>query len=358
MTDRTKAGAPGRAMWWAVGGAAALVIAGAGAFWAAARARTPAALDGAVAVRVTGSACEPMALTVPAGRTRFVVRNDSDRPLEWEILDGVMVVAERENIAPGLTATLTEQLHAGEYAITCGLLSNPRGTLTVLATAESAARTSAPPAADFIGPLSEYRVFLITQSRRLNAALADLDAAIAAGNVADARSAWQAAQLPWARLWPVMNRFADLSARMAPQAVYLARREDDPGFTGFHRIEYGLWRQGSAQGLEPAAKALLADAADLGTRLAALRLEPGDLPRMAAQAAGRSEQAAAPYAPVDPAQSQALREGIARPMMLLRPLVAAADPGGAAALDAALVTDDLALLAPAIERAAAAIGLD
>ena len=91
MTDRTKAGAPGRAMWWAVGGAAALVIAGAGAFWVAARARTPAALDGAVAVRVTGSACEPMALTVPAGRTRFVVRNDSDRPLEWEILDGVMV---------------------------------------------------------------------------------------------------------------------------------------------------------------------------------------------------------------------------------------------------------------------------
>lgn len=350
--------APGRGMWWAVGGAAALAVAGGGAFWAASRGGGPVPVEGAVSVRVTDTACDPMVLTVPAGRTSFVIRNDSDRPLEWEILDGVMVLAERENIAPGLTATMTERLQPGEYAITCGLLSNPRGTLTVQATAESLARTSAPPVADFIGPLSEYRVFLLTQSRRLNAALVDLDAAVDAGDVAAAKTAWRAAQLPWARLSPVMNRFADLSARMEPRAAYLAQREADPAFTGFHRIEYGLWQQNATEGLGTVAKALIADAAELGTRLGALRLEPAELPRMAAQSARRSAEAGPSYAPADPAQVAALREGIGRPVVLLRPLIAAADPASATALDEALAKSDAAPLPQVIERAAAVIGLN
>lgn len=362
MTGAADAGAPGRLMWWAVGGAGALVVAGGLAFWVASQGGAPAPAEGAVTVRVTASACEPMALDVPAGQTTFVVRNDSDRPLEWEILDGVMVLAERENIAPGLTATLTERLRPGSYAITCGLLSNPHGTLTVHQTAASAAQTSAPPMADFIGPLSEYRVYLLTQSRRLNAALSDLAAALAAGDVPAARAAWQASQGPWARLSPVMGRFSDLSARMEPRAAYLAGREADPGFTGFHRIEYGLWQQGSAEGLQPVAQALIADAAELGTRLGALRLEPADLPRLAALAARRSAEAAPSYAPADPAQAAALREGIARPVTLLRPLVAAADPAAADALDAALQGAPAgaggAEAAQAIDRAAAAIGLN
>lgn len=358
MTGSMGPDAPGRAMWWAVGGAVVLVLAGGAAFWAASRGGAPAPVDGAVTLRVTETACEPMALTVPAGKTSFVVRNDSQRVLEWEILDGVMVLAERENIAPGLTATLSERLQPGQYAITCGLLSNPRGTLTVEPTAASDARTSAPPIADFIGPLSEYRVYLVTQTRRLNTALADLDAALAAGDVAAAKTAWQAAQVPWARLHPVMGRFADLSARMEPRADYLAGREADPGFTGFYRIEYGLWQQGDAAGLEPIARALTADADDLAARVAALRLEPADLPRMAAQAAQRSAQAGPSHSPADPAQVAALREGIGRPMAVLRPLIAAADPAAATALDAALSGADPAAVQSAIDRAAAAIGLD
>jgi iron uptake system EfeUOB component EfeO/EfeM len=60
--------------------------------------------------------------------------------VEWEILDGVLVVEERENIAPGLSQVINANLLPGDYAITCGLLSNPRGTLHVTPTAESDAR--------------------------------------------------------------------------------------------------------------------------------------------------------------------------------------------------------------------------
>jgi iron uptake system EfeUOB component EfeO/EfeM len=86
-----------------------------------------------VNVKVTDSACEPMTLTVHPGKTRFLIKNLSQRAVEWEILKGVYVVEERENIAPGFSQKLTARLEPGRYQMTCGLLSNPRGTLIVSA---------------------------------------------------------------------------------------------------------------------------------------------------------------------------------------------------------------------------------
>lgn len=41
--------------------------------------------------------------SVNAGKTQFIIQNHSQKALEWEILKGVMVVEERENIAPGFS---------------------------------------------------------------------------------------------------------------------------------------------------------------------------------------------------------------------------------------------------------------
>lgn len=56
-----------------------------------------------VKVTVNDKQCEPMQVTVKAGKTQFIIQNHSQKALEWEILKGVMVVEERENIAPGFT---------------------------------------------------------------------------------------------------------------------------------------------------------------------------------------------------------------------------------------------------------------
>ena len=56
-----------------------------------------------VKVTVNDKQCEPMTLTVNSGKTQFIIQNHSQKALEWEILKGVMVVEERENIAPGFT---------------------------------------------------------------------------------------------------------------------------------------------------------------------------------------------------------------------------------------------------------------
>ena len=104
-----------------------------------------------VVVAVTDAACEPASLTVPAGKTTFIINNKSSRPLEFEILKGVLVVEERENIAPSFTQKLTATLEAGEYDMTCGLLSNPRGKLTV--TPNESAQAAAIPVVHAVIPV-------------------------------------------------------------------------------------------------------------------------------------------------------------------------------------------------------------
>ena len=89
--------------------------------------------DATASVAVSDKGCEPMRLAVRPGKTTFAVRNVSGRKIEWEILNGVNVVEERENIIPGFTVRVTAKLDAGEYLMTCGLLNNPKGTLSVAA---------------------------------------------------------------------------------------------------------------------------------------------------------------------------------------------------------------------------------
>lgn len=84
-----------------------------------------------VKVTVNDKQCEPMTITVNSGKTQFIIQNHSQKALEWEILKGVMVVEERENIAPGFSQKMTANLQPGEYDMTCGLLTNPKGKLIV-----------------------------------------------------------------------------------------------------------------------------------------------------------------------------------------------------------------------------------
>src|SRR5258705_8123586 len=105
----------------AILGAAALVIVAGIAFYVASQAakRTAGGMaENALTVTITDATCDPNEITVPAGRATFQIVNKSSRTVEWEILDGVYFVEERENITPGLSRPITAKLAPGEYAIT------------------------------------------------------------------------------------------------------------------------------------------------------------------------------------------------------------------------------------------------
>lgn len=335
--------APNRHLYWAVAAAACLAVAGGGAFWYAAS-KTAATTRGQAAdrtVTITATACQPNQITVPGGRRSFEIVNASDRPIEWEILDGVLVLAERENIAPGFRATLSVQLAPGTYQMACGLLSNPRGTLVVTPSDEAAAAASEVTLRKFLGPLSEYRVYLAMQGNAALSAAQTLQAAIAAGDVTAAQAAWQAARLPYRRIEALAYRFSDLENRIDPRAAYLTGREQDPAFTGYHRIEYGLFAQGTTEGFAPVAAQLVTDLEALKTRLRQAPLDPQLLIALPGDMATQLAQSHVPtgddaYAKTDLAEFEASLEGLDKLTGLLRGVVASVNPDLEAQIGAAM----------------------
>lgn len=271
---------PPRALRWAVAGSVIVMIAAGGLFYYAAQlaAAKRQVNHNEIAVIIHAHACEPNALSLPAGRASFRIINRSDRAVEWEILDGVLVVEERENIAPGLSQVINANLLPGDYAITCGLLSNPRGTLHVTPTAESDAQAKAKPSmVAFIGPLSEFRVYLSSQGGALIKAVSALEQAIAAGDLAQAQALYLPAREAYQRLAPAAQRLAELDNAINARADYFEKREQDPAFSGFHRLEYGLFEQHTLGDLTPIAQRLLADVTTLKQQLLAQSLPPEQL---------------------------------------------------------------------------------
>lgn len=333
--DKTVPALPSRLMLIALAGAFLLAVGAGALFYYATQTIKPAGEAVAYKVVVGDSACEPQEITVPAGRTTFEIYNASRRPVEWEILDGVMVVEERENIAPGFHSLLTAKLVPGTYDITCGLLSNPRGKLVVTPSAESEAEKAQPALQAFIGPLSEYRVFLILQASALARETEKLASAIKAGDLEGAKAAYLAARLPYKRIETAMGRVGDLRNAIDSIADYFSRREEDPAFTGFHRIEYALFAQKTLADLDPVAAKLSADVAALKDRLRTLEVAPeelaGNAERLARRLAdGQIQAGESRYAGSDLTEIEAGLEGIEKSVMVLEPLAVGADPAVAA----------------------------
>ncbi len=331
----------------ALAGSVLLVVAGLAAFTYASRvakhgASAPAAGQG-VTVTIRDGVCDPAQLSVPAGRTVFTIVNQSARVVEWEILDGVMVLEERENIAPGFSQSLTAKLSPGSYQITCGLLSNPHGILTVTPSAESAQEASKPPLASFVGPLAEYRVYSVLESDSLVASTQALLQAVQAGNLAQARSLYAPAHQAYEHIAPAAAMFADLDTRINARAEYFEKREADAAFAGFQRVAYALFQQNSLNGQAAVATQLLADVQTLQQRLRGLQLQPERLAGAATRAVQKLSGANPATNAFEDLPSQL--QGVQKIVEVLRPLLVKAKPDVLAAIDADFAT--LAKVSPA-----------
>ena len=140
-----------------------------------------------VKVTVNDKQCEPMTLTVNSGKTQFIIQNHSQKALEWEILKGVLVVEERENIAPGFSQKMTANLQPGEYEMTCGLLTNPKGKLIVKgeATADAAKGAAVLSLGDAI---TAYKAYVTKETAELATATKAFTDAVKAGDIEKASS--------------------------------------------------------------------------------------------------------------------------------------------------------------------------
>jgi iron uptake system component EfeO len=283
-----------------------------------------------VAITITGKGCEPNAVTVPEGKTTFKIKNASARVLEWEILDGVMVVEERENIVPGFVMSLTATLKAGQYQMTCGLLSNPKGTITVTAGGTTAAKAE-PGASDLAGPLAEYKAYVTKEVGDLVIKTKSFTDAVKAGKLQEAQSFYASTRQHYERIEPVAELFSDLDKSIDARADDFEKKENDPAFGGFHRIEKALYAEKTTTGMEPVADRLMHDVQELQSRIAGLDIPPN---KMVGGAAALIEEVAATkisgeeerYSGMDLWDFQANVDGAQKIFDLLHPMITARNP--------------------------------
>ncbi len=77
--------------------------------------------DITVAVSSTDEACTVAQSSAPAGTVSFSVTNDGSKETEFYVYeaDGTTIVAEVENVGPGLTRSLSATLEPGTYVTSC-----------------------------------------------------------------------------------------------------------------------------------------------------------------------------------------------------------------------------------------------
>jgi high-affinity iron transporter len=237
---------------------------------------------GAQTVAVSATDCGKGFTAPKPGRRTFQMRNTGDKTSEVYLIDPGTgaVYGEVEGLAPGTTRDLVATVAGGTYAWRCVPSSGKAVTSRAVRVTGGGGTTAVVPvsAHDLAAPLKSYKAYVNRGLTTLVARTRRLSDDIAAGRLGAARTDWLTAQRTYASLGAAYGTFQDYDQRIDGRPDGLPGGVHDKAFTGFHRIEYGLWHGQSASELTAPAKELAADAAGLRKAFPAQDFDPGDLP--------------------------------------------------------------------------------
>jgi len=210
----------------------------------------PAASTGAAAaVTVSKTECAPEFTAAQSGNQTFTVANNSGMAGEINLDNAAgAVVGEIETLGPGTSAPLSADLGAGSYTFVC-LMGSQSATSSqqVQVTAKTATGGSTPVAvkpvtvAELTPPNKLYQAYAAAQLKDLAGQVAKIQADLRKKDIATAKTDWLAAQLDWERVGASYDSFGDLGLAVDGLPTGFVKGVNDPGFTGLHRLEYGLW---------------------------------------------------------------------------------------------------------------------
>ncbi|MFI1169379.1 EfeM/EfeO family lipoprotein [Streptomyces sp. NPDC020801] len=211
----------------------------------------------------------------------FDLRNTSGAAAEVYLEDpgSRAVYGEVEGIGPGTTRSMTVRLGKGAYAFRCV----PEDADAVTGPTVRLGRGHSGPAAapvtqhDLIPPAIAYQKWVAGGLDEVVRLTGELRAAIERGDLAGARTAWLPAHLQYERLGAAYDAFGDADGRINATDAGLPGGVHDPSFTGFHRIEYGLWHGEAARTLRAPAAGLVKAVTALRDGWAQARMDPAQL---------------------------------------------------------------------------------
>lgn len=204
---------------------------------------SPTGGETALSVESTSTDCAVSTDTAPSGTVVFTVSTSTDQPTEFYLLadDGLRIVGEVENIAPGAPRDLTLALEPGEYFTVCkpGMVGDGIGRTAFTVTDSGVAVTTSGHDAERIdAAASNYVAYVQTQVAQLVPATDAFLTAYRVGDDAAARSLYAITRASYERIEPVAESFGDLDPAVDFREADVPEGEE---WSGWHRIEKDLW---------------------------------------------------------------------------------------------------------------------
>ena len=183
---------------------------------------------------------------------------------------------------------------------------------------------------ELVAPIAEYKVYVDQNVAQLVKETKVFVAAVKAGNIDKAKSLFAPVRTHYERVEPVAELFSDMDAAIDSRADDHEKREEDPGFGGFHRIEHALWVTKDTKSVEKYADELQANVEELHKRLTDLTFPPE---KVVGGAAALMEEVAATkisgeedrYSHTDLYDFEANFQGAYKIVELFKPLIARED---------------------------------
>lgn len=238
----------------------------------------------ATAVEVSRGTCGKGWTDPHGGEQTFRVHNVGIKTAEVQLIAPATgaVYAEIEGLAPGTSRPMQLNLARGRYAFKCLPEDTDAFTGHTVSVTDGPRR-----GAPAVRPVDKHQLYRPTQTFRryvsssfpgLRRDVSTLEAAVRSGDRAAARRAWLPAHLDYERLGAAYDTFGDAADAVDGLPAGLPKGVHDTGFTGFHRIEYGLWHRESMSSLTSPAHRLVVDVRKLIADFDRTQTDPNDLP--------------------------------------------------------------------------------
>ena len=242
--------------------------------------------DGASAqdpeIEISRSSCGQGWTDPRAGVQTFHLRNTGTVTSEVDLIDPAtgVIYGEVEGLGSGTTRPLQVTLGNGTYAFRC--LPEDSSAIVGPAVTVSGGSERGPGVApvtqdDLLAPLKVYQKHVTAGLDQLSGDVAKLKDAVQRNDRGGAQAAWLVAHLDYERLGAAYHAFGDSDKAINGTADGLPGGVKDPGFTGFHRIENGLWHNEDLGALASSADQLDSTVQKLRKSFADSQVDANDL---------------------------------------------------------------------------------
>ncbi|WP_028047450.1 iron uptake system protein EfeO [Cellulomonas sp. URHE0023] len=204
---------------------------------------TPTSSAGAISVSSTADACDVSTTSIPSGTVTFAVTNAGDDVTEFYLLDsdGLRVIAEVENVGPGLSRDLVAQVEPGTYYTACkpGMVGDGiRAEFTVTDSGNAVGPTG-DTADQLAAAEAQYVAYVKDQVGALITGTQEFADAYTSGDDERARELYADTRVHWERVEPVAESFGDLDPLLDLREADV---EDGATWSGWHMAEKDLWQ--------------------------------------------------------------------------------------------------------------------